>query len=56
VTVKVVEDSANTVHLVLPAAEKALNDKDLSKVSGGAAQPACCSSTSADGILVSVHQ
>lgn len=37
VTVKVVEDSATTVHLVLPAAASkgALSDSDLGKVAGG---------------------
>ncbi|HOW27328.1 MAG TPA: NHLP leader peptide family RiPP precursor [Elusimicrobiota bacterium] len=36
-TVKVVEDSANMVHLVLPATPKKgeLSDADLGKVSGG---------------------
>jgi hypothetical protein len=37
-TIKVLEDSASTVHLVLPPAQLkgALSDKDLAKVSGGA--------------------
>jgi hypothetical protein len=33
--VKVIEDSASVVHLVLPADPKALNESDLKKVSGG---------------------
>ncbi len=38
ITVKVVEDSASVVHLVLPAASsKPLGDKELGKVAGGAA-------------------
>jgi hypothetical protein len=41
VAIKVVEDSASTVHLVLPRvpAKGELGEKDLDKVSGGAAPP-----------------
>ncbi len=40
-TIKVVEDSGSTVHLVLPAAAAAgqMSDKDLSGVAGGAGFP-----------------
>lgn len=36
VTVKVVEDSASVVHLVLPPAAQPLSEGNLGKVSGGA--------------------
>lgn len=45
VSVKVVEDSAATVHLVLPAPDKSLSDAQLQKVAGGAGtytQPDYC--------------
>jgi hypothetical protein len=35
VAIKVVEDSASVVHLVLPPADLALDEKALGKVSGG---------------------
>lgn len=51
-TVKVVEDSAATVHLVLPSAGVPLSDKELAEVSGGAksifappTSPAFCNNT-----------
>jgi hypothetical protein len=44
-TVKVVEDSASTVHLVLPHFEGSLSEKELGKVSGGAASTGYCNNT-----------
>ena len=54
VTVKIVEDSASTVHLVLPPASKAgsLSDAELLKISGGqGVKTTCQNSTTGDVCL-----
>ena len=39
VTVRVLENTSNVVHLVLPAKPTDLSDEDLDKVAGGASTP-----------------
>ena len=42
--VRIVEDTADTVHVVLPARPKELTDEQLDQAAGGVAAPQCMSS------------